>query len=143
MPYRIALKTDEPFAFAGIWSEVHDAQGHPQTTFAILTTDANALVTQIHNRMPVILRPQDEAAWLDPEASPEQAQACLAPFPAELLRAYPVSAQVNSPAWNRPEALAPVVQDATGGHPPCHNLELFATESERGEAPPSQPVRKA
>ena len=73
-----------------------------------------------------------------PEASPEQAQACLAPFPAELLRAYPVSAQVNSPAWNRPEALAPVVQDATGGHPPCHNLELFATESERGEAPPSQ-----
>src|SRR5437764_2153907 len=59
VPYRIALKTEEPFAFAGIWSTVHDAQGEVHPTFAILTTEANALVAQIHNRMPVILREQD------------------------------------------------------------------------------------
>jgi putative SOS response-associated peptidase YedK len=50
IPYRIALKTEEPFAFAGIWSTVHDAQGGVHPTFAILTTEANALVSQIHTR---------------------------------------------------------------------------------------------
>jgi putative SOS response-associated peptidase YedK len=108
VPYRIALKTEEPFAFAGIWSTVHDAQGAVQPTFAILTTDANALVSQIHTRMPVILRKQDETAWLDPNLALDGAQALLVPLPAELLRAYEVSPKVNSPAFNIPEALQPV-----------------------------------
>jgi putative SOS response-associated peptidase YedK len=108
VPYRIALKTGEPFAFAGIWSMVHDAQGEERPTFAILTTDANALVAQIHTRMPVILREQDEAAWLNSRLSHDAAQALLVPLPAELLMAYEVSPQVNSPAFNVPEALQPV-----------------------------------
>src|SRR5215217_1232134 len=77
VPYRIALKTEELFAFAGIWSTVHDAQGGVHPTFAILTTEANALVAQIHTRMPVILREQDEAAWLDPNLALDAAQALL------------------------------------------------------------------
>jgi len=109
VPYRIALKTGEPFAFAGIWSMVHEAQGEVHPTFAILTTDANALVAQIHTRMPVILREQDEAAWLNSRLSHDEAQALLVPLPAELLMAYAVSPQVNSPAFNVPEALQPVV----------------------------------
>jgi putative SOS response-associated peptidase YedK len=108
VPYRIALKTEEPFAFAGIWSTVHDAQGVVQPTFAILTTEANALVAQIHTRMPVILREQDEEDWLNPRLSLDAAQALLVPLPAELLMAYEVSPQVNSPAFNVPEALQPV-----------------------------------
>jgi putative SOS response-associated peptidase YedK len=108
VPYRIALKTEEPFAFAGIWSTVHDAQGIVHPTFAILTTESNALVAQIHTRMPVILREQDEAAWLNPRLSLDAAQALLVPLPAELLMAYEVSPQVNSPAFNVPEALQPV-----------------------------------
>jgi putative SOS response-associated peptidase YedK len=108
VPYRIALKTEEPFAFAGIWSAVHDAQGGVHPTFAILTTEANALVAQIHTRMPVILREQDEADWLNPRLSLDEAQALLVPLPAELLMAYEVSPQVNSPAFNVPEALQPV-----------------------------------
>jgi putative SOS response-associated peptidase YedK len=120
MPYRIALKINEPFAFAGLWSTVRDAQGRPRTTFAVLTTDANALVARLHPRMPAILRPQDEAIWLDPLLSPEQAQTLLAPYPAGLLHAYPVSAQVNSPAWNHPQALAPLPQDATREPTPDH-----------------------
>ena len=86
VPYRITLKTDEPFAFAGIWSLVHDAQRRPWSTFAIITTAANRPVAPIHHRMPVILHPQDEATWLNQETSPARAQACLKPFPAHLLR---------------------------------------------------------
>jgi putative SOS response-associated peptidase YedK len=70
-----------------------------------LTTEANRLVAPIHNRMPVILHPDDEAIWLNPEATPAQAQACLKPFPAHLLRIAAVSPKVNSPANNSPELL--------------------------------------
>jgi putative SOS response-associated peptidase YedK len=107
-PYRIALKTDEPFAFAGLWSTVHDRTGKPHTTFAIITTEANALVAQIHNRMPVILQEQDEADWLNPQLPLAAAQAMLVPFPAERMTAYGVSAKVNSPAHNTPDVIAPV-----------------------------------
>jgi putative SOS response-associated peptidase YedK len=108
VPYRIALKTEEPFAFAGIWSLVHDAQGDVQPTFALLTTEANTLVAQIHTRMPVILREQDEEEWLTPRLSLDAAQALLVPYPAERLMAYEVSPQVNSAAFNVPEAIQPV-----------------------------------
>jgi len=108
VPYRIALKTEEPFAFAGIWSTAHDAQGGVHLTFAILTTEANTLVAQIHTRMPVILREQDEADWLNPSLAPDAAQALLMPLPADRLLMYEVSPKVNSPAFNIPEALQPV-----------------------------------
>jgi putative SOS response-associated peptidase YedK len=108
VPYRIALKTEEPFAFAGIWSMVQDAQGEAHPIFALLTTEANALVSQIHNRMPVILKEQDEEDWLNPSLALDVAQALLVPFPADRLMAYEVSPKVNSPAFNIPEALQPV-----------------------------------
>jgi putative SOS response-associated peptidase YedK len=111
VPYRIALKTEQPFALAGIWSTMHDAQGGIRPTFAILTTEANALVAQIHNRMPVILREQDEADWLNPRLPLDEAQALLVPLPAELLIAYEVSPKVNSPASNSPDLLQPVAQE--------------------------------
>src|SRR5262245_39267991 len=85
-----------------------DAQGIVQPTFAILTTEANTLVSQIHTRMPVILREQDEENWLNPRLSLDEAQALLVPLPAELLMMYEVSPKVNSPAYNTPEALQPV-----------------------------------
>jgi hypothetical protein len=86
-------------------AEHKDGQRRPWSSFAILTTEANRLVAQIHNRMPVILSPEDEATWLNPEATPAQAQACLKPFPAHLLRIAAVSSKVNSPANNSPELL--------------------------------------
>jgi putative SOS response-associated peptidase YedK len=108
VPYRMALASGEPFAFAGIWSTVHDPSGHPYTTFAIITTEANALVTQVHNRMPVMLHARDEAHWLDTRLAPEDAQALLVPFPADLLTLAEVSSKVNSPANNTPDVLQPV-----------------------------------
>jgi putative SOS response-associated peptidase YedK len=104
-PYRIALKTEEPFAFAGIWSSIAGVNGAPQITFAIITTEANELVTQIHNRMPVILQPEDEAIWLKKELSIEEAQELFVPYPVDPLTAYAVSPKVNSPAFNMPEAI--------------------------------------
>jgi putative SOS response-associated peptidase YedK len=105
-PYRITLKTEEPFAFAGLWSTVHDRTGNKHTTFAIITTEANALVAQIHNRMPVILPEKDEEAWLNPQLPLKAAQAMLVPFPAERMTAYGVSSKVNSPAHNTPDVIA-------------------------------------
>jgi putative SOS response-associated peptidase YedK len=110
VPYRIALKTEEPFAFAGIWSAIHDAQGEAHPIFAILTTEANTLVSQIHTRMPVILWEQDEADWLNPSLALAAAQALLGSLPAELLMAYEVSPKVNSPTYNSPDLLQPVAQ---------------------------------
>jgi len=108
VPHWIALKSKEPFAFAGIWSTVHDPSGRPYTTFAILTTEANELVAQIHNRMPVILHARDEAAWLNQHCALDEVQALLAPFPADLLILYEVSPRVNSASYNTPDALHPV-----------------------------------
>lgn len=107
VPYRIALKTKEPFAFAGIWSRVHDAEGTLKTTFALITTEANELVAQIHSRMPVILREEDEEEWLNPQLPLEAAQKMLAPYPTERLTAYQVSSRVNSAAHNAPELMKP------------------------------------
>ena len=79
---------------------------------------ANRLVAQIHHRMPVILHPEKEATWLNPEATPAQAQACLHPFPAHLLRLTPVSPKVNSPASSSPDLLQCV--DTPAGAPHAH-----------------------
>jgi len=108
VPHRMAFKSGAPFAFAGIWSTVHDPSGRPCTTFAILTTEANELVAQIHNRMPVILHARDEAAWLNQHCALDEVQALLAPFPADLLILYEVSPRVNSASYNTPDALHPV-----------------------------------
>jgi putative SOS response-associated peptidase YedK len=108
VPYRIAMQTAEPFAFAGLWSTVRDDQGDLRTTFVIITTVANALVAPIHTRMPVILQAQDEATWLAPQLAPAEAQALLVPFPDERLIAYEVAAKINSPTYNTPEAVSPV-----------------------------------
>lgn len=110
VPYRILLKSEEPFAFAGIWSTVQNSAGEEAHTFAILTTEANDLVAPIHNRMPVILHADDEDDWLNPQLAIEQAQELLVPYPPELITAYEVSAKVNSPKNNAREVLQPIAE---------------------------------
>lgn len=66
IPYYIRLKSKELFAFAGLWELWGPGK---LETFTIITTEANELVAQIHDRMPVILREKDEGTWLDPEMS--------------------------------------------------------------------------
>jgi putative SOS response-associated peptidase YedK len=108
VPYRITLKSEEPFAFAGIWSTIHTADGTEHQTFAIITTTPNDLMAEIHDRMPVILPAEAEQDWLNEQLALEEAQALLAPYPAALMTAYEVSSKVNSPAYNTPDAVQPV-----------------------------------
>jgi putative SOS response-associated peptidase YedK len=91
-PYYIRLLNDPLFCFAGLWGSRY-VDGRKERTFTILTTNANALVAKVHDRMPVILRPSDHAAWLAGEAPPS----VLAPFPADEMEAYPVATRVNTP----------------------------------------------
>jgi putative SOS response-associated peptidase YedK len=104
---RFRLRSGEPFAFAGLFTGPRDRQGEDGTC-AIVTTEPNALVAPVHNRMPVILAPWDEALWLDPDVrDPAAALACLRPYPADLMACDPVDPRVGSPLNDGPELLRP------------------------------------
>ncbi|MCG6197347.1 SOS response-associated peptidase, partial [Anoxybacillus sp. LAT_38] len=64
-PMRITMRDGEPFAFAGLFDTWTAPDGHKLHTCTIITTRPNELVADIHDRMPVILRPEHESAWLD------------------------------------------------------------------------------
>lgn len=101
-PYRICRDDRAVFAFAGLWSQWKPPNGgDPRTSTTILTTTANEVVEPIHDRMPVILEPDEEEVWL--HGDPDGAHDVLGPFPASALDAYPVSTRVNNPANDSPE----------------------------------------
>lgn len=108
-PFHIRLRSGKPFAFAGLWNEELDAGARgPQRSCAILTTEPNAVMNGIHDRMPVILGPGAYAAWLDtPEAAPAELRALLQPYPAEEMEALRVSSYVNSSSAEGPRCLEP------------------------------------
>ena len=109
LPYFIHLKDIELFAFAGLYDVWQDAEGNELRTYTIITTTPNDLVQPIHNRMPVILHPDDEAMWIDPKMNDTAAlRALLQPFPNALMEAYPVSRAVNTPAIDMPALIEPV-----------------------------------
>jgi putative SOS response-associated peptidase YedK len=68
-PYAIALRSGEPYAFAGLWESWKPKDAEPLETFTIITTDPNAVTEKLHDRMPVILEPADYNRWLDPRRS--------------------------------------------------------------------------
>jgi len=95
-PYCFEVNGGELFAFAGIWDGWKNAEGQWIKTCSILTTTANAVTSAIHNRMPVILRPDDYDVWLDPSVTDVQVVTeLLKPYDARLMRCYPVSMRVN------------------------------------------------
>jgi putative SOS response-associated peptidase YedK len=97
-PFCIRLKDADLFAFAGLYDIWQDADGNELYSYTVITTAPNELVESIHNRMPVILRRDDEDAWLDKAAESARLLALLKPYPAEAMEAYPVSRAVNNPA---------------------------------------------
>lgn len=96
-PMHIQLRDGGLFAFAGLWLP---GSGSALPSATILTCAPNSLVAAIHDRMPVILRPEDEAAWLSGTTVPS-------PVPSEQMRAYAVVPLVNSVANDGPELLQP------------------------------------
>lgn len=97
-PYYIRLRGDQPFAFAGLWDH-WEAEGQaPIDSCTIITCDANPLVAEIHDRMPVILPPKAYDAWLAPGSTKTSAlTGLLKPYPDLLMEAWPVGRGVNSP----------------------------------------------
>jgi putative SOS response-associated peptidase YedK len=108
-PYRICMADGSLLALAGVW-EYWAQEGHePLLSCAIVVTDANRLMATIHERMPVIVAPRDYARWLDPALSDRAAiEPMLSPFPAEPMRAYPISTRVNNAKNDGPELIEPV-----------------------------------
>lgn len=107
MPLYIQLTSQKPFAFAGLW-ELWRPDDTPILSCTIITTEPNALLAPIHNRMPVILPPDAYDLWLDPaEQKPAALNHLLKPYPADLMTAYPVSRLVNSPANDVPACRIP------------------------------------
>jgi hypothetical protein len=93
------MKDGSPFGIAGIWENwKHPASGEWIRTFAIITTDANDLVADVHDRMPVILAPRDYDRWLGEEPDPRD---LMRPHPAEPMRMWPISTRVNKPEKRR------------------------------------------
>ena len=114
IPTYIFLKSQEPFAFAGLWETWKFPEGETVKSCTILTTKPNEFMEPIHNRMPVILSGETEALWLDPMTEePDVLQPLIQPAPAELMESRIVSSLVNSPKNNSPECVVPI----TGGLP--------------------------
>lgn len=95
-PLYFTTRDGGPMAFAGIWERARPG-GEEVLSCSIITTSPNELVQPIHDRMPVILPPDRYRDWMDPHnESVEDLLAILQPFDAALMRAYPVSPDVNS-----------------------------------------------
>jgi putative SOS response-associated peptidase YedK len=106
-PFAFALKSGEPYAFAGLWDRWQSKDNETLETFTILTTDPNELMEPVHNRMPVILEPKDYDRWLDPETKERPPVYLLRPYPAERMRSWPVSDRVGNVRNNDAELLEP------------------------------------
>jgi len=107
-PMYIRLRDHRPFAFAGLWEHWEPKEGEPIESCTIVTTDANAFMLPIHNRMPVILASQDYDQWLDPTVQTNSLQAILKPYAAEEMEAYAVSKIVNNPRNDAPQCVEPL-----------------------------------
>src|SRR5215831_20218578 len=98
-PYCFEVNDGNLFAFAGLWDGWKDSRGRWVKACTILTTMPNALISTIHDRMPVILSPDNYDVWLDPRITDVQViSEVLKPCDPSLMRCYPVSIRINSTA---------------------------------------------
>jgi putative SOS response-associated peptidase YedK len=97
IPYLMTLQDNSPFAFAGIWERWKNPSGEVIETCSTVTTEPNALVAMVHDRMPVILKPDDYNQWLDPAfQDTEQLKAMLVAYPPEEMKVEEVSKAINN-----------------------------------------------
>ena len=111
-PYIITIADEQTFCMAGLWEHWQDPQGNELESCTILTTAANELIGELHDRMPVIIEPTCYGDWLD-SANEEVASLSefFVPFPSELMMYRAVSRTVNSPKNEGPACMAPVDTD--------------------------------
>jgi putative SOS response-associated peptidase YedK len=111
-PFLYQMKGRKPFVFAGPWETWKgEGEDEPIQSCAILTTDANELAREAHDRMPVIRQGDDAAAWIDPGVEDAKSLVpLLRPFPADEMVAMPVSTQVNKVGENDASLIEPITK---------------------------------
>ncbi len=117
LPWRFVRRDGQPLLFAGVWESWKppaDPEGPGLQTFSILTTTANGMASEVHDRMPVLLDPSGAVGWLDPAAVPGDLLGLCAPPANELLNRYRVSTVVNNSRNDTPEC----IQSAKGDELP-------------------------
>lgn len=95
-PFRITLQDESLFYFAGLYSLWRSPEGKNIWTYTVITTEPNELMIDIHDRMPAILDPAGAERWLSSIESAEDLREVLRPYPAEQMKAYPVTPDVGS-----------------------------------------------
>ena len=108
-PYAIALADRGLMALAGLWETWRSPAGERVSSFAIITTMPNELCARLHNRMPVVLKPEAWPVWLGEERADEpQLRALLAPYPSDEMICWPVSARVGNVKNNDASLIEPL-----------------------------------
>jgi putative SOS response-associated peptidase YedK len=118
-PFYFHMRDGEPFAIAGLW-ERWEGEGEVLETCTLLTTGANDLLAPYHDRMPVIVRPEDYDLWLDVGVKGAELLNLLRPYSHEGMGAYAVSPLVNSPSNDDPRC----VESIADGPPGAPRLKL-------------------
>jgi putative SOS response-associated peptidase YedK len=109
IPFYLHLKDEPVFAFAGLYDMWHNPAGEGYATYTIITTGPNELMAPIHNRMPAILRREDEDRWVSGDSlSAADLNGILAPYLAGRMEAYPVLPLVNNPGNNDERLIRPL-----------------------------------
>jgi len=108
-PFAVSLKSGELFAVAGLWDRWKDkATGQSLETYTIITTDPNALMEPFHNRMPVIVKPEDFERWMAPADPARLPTDLLRPYPEDEMRVWKVASAVGNVRNDNPELVAPI-----------------------------------
>jgi putative SOS response-associated peptidase YedK len=106
-PIYVRRRDSGLFAFAGLWEAWKTPEGETLETCTIITVEPNEFISKIHHRMAAILKPDEEAAWIDPKSKSDELLRLLRPYESDDLEAFPVSRAVNSPAHDGPDCIAP------------------------------------
>ena len=97
VPFMVTMRDGSPFAFAGLWEQWNGPSGGPIESCSTITTDPNELMATIHDRMPVILQPDDYDSWLDPANQDiEELMSFLVPYPSDEMKVEEVSTVINN-----------------------------------------------
>lgn len=115
IPYYIYGASGRPLGMAGLWESWRpkgEEEAQPLLTFTIITTAANARMAELHDRMPVILKPEDRDTWLDSRSDPDDLLELLTPCPPDSIDFHRVSTLVNSPQNNVPACIIPAEEES-------------------------------
>ena len=105
-PYRIQTTDQEIFSMAGLWDRWKAPDGQTVFSFTVITQGPNETMKDIHDRMPAILTPEQEALWLSDDLPPQELVDMIAPYPDENMKAYPVSPKIGNVRNNNVDLIA-------------------------------------